>query len=582
LGCRAPSGILARMETSSKTPAQAITIRPRRDIEEFGWSAVIGTLGGLIGLGGAEFRLPVLVGRFGFPTLEAVILNKALSLVVVVAALLFRQRAIPFDETLAHAGTVLNLLAGSLVGAWFAAGHAIRLSGSTLNRLVLILLTAMAVLMFAEGLTGLHGDGQPLFDDPRLQIVAGAAAGVVIGGVAALLGVAGGELLIPTLVVLFGVNIKVAGSLSLAVSLPTMIVGLMRYRSAAEFSVLAREKPLLGWMAVGSITGVGLGGLLLGVIPAQALTLLLSVILAVSAINVFRHQTQQHRRADQANGGQVETSSWYVESPRPEQDTPRLAFDLLPWRVNAVILFAIVAVALVAWQSTVAQAMAMSHMAMGLGQLGHGNQAEMSAGAFLTMWIAMMTAMMLPTIAPMVLAHHAVALRRHEGTVSTLASVAGYLMVWWALGIVMWLGYSVFAQWDVGEAAPRWLPLLAGGILFFAGAYQFSRWKHHCANMCRSPLAFVFRHDSRRGIRPAFGAGMMHAAYCVGCCWAAMMVLVVVGLMNLPWMTALFVLFFVEKSWKRGRAVASITGVALMVLGAAVAFHAPLLTTISI
>ena len=134
-------------------------IRPRRSIEEFGWGALIGTLGGLIGLGGAEFRLPVLVGRFRFPTLEAVILNKAISLVVVFAALLFRLRVIPFDETLAHADIVLNLLAGSLVGAWFAAGHAIRLSASTLNRLVLVLLAMLAVLMFAHGLKGLHSDG---------------------------------------------------------------------------------------------------------------------------------------------------------------------------------------------------------------------------------------------------------------------------------------------------------------------------------------------------------------------------------------------------------------------------------------
>jgi len=133
----------------------------------------------------------------------------------------------------------------------------------------------------------------------------------------------------------------------------------------------------------------------------------------------------------------------------------------------------------------------------------------------------------------------------------------------------------------VGEAPP-WLPQLAGAVLVCAGAYQFSRWKQHCADMCRSPLAFVFRHDSRRGIRPAFGAGMMQAAYCVGCCWAAMMVLVVVGLMNLPWMAILFVLFFVEKNWKHGRAVAHIAGIVMMVLGAAIALSRTLLTTISI
>jgi hypothetical protein len=79
-------------------------------------------------------------------------------------------------------------------------------------------------------------------------------------------------------------------------------------------------------------------------------------------------------------------------------------------------------------------------------------------------------------------------------------------MVWWAIGIAMWLGYTVFAQWDVGEVPPSWLPQLGGGILILAGAYQFSRWKQHCADMCRSPLAFVLKHDFRRGIPPAFGA----------------------------------------------------------------------------
>lgn len=181
----------------------------------------------------------------------------------VAAALLFRVHAIPFAETLAHAGIVLNLLAGSLLGAWFGAGHAVRLSGPSLNRLVLIVLSGLALLMFAEGLLGLHTEGGPLFANPGLQIAAGIAAGLVIGVVAALLGVAGGELLIPALVLLFGVNIKLAGSLSLAVSLPTMSVGLARYRAANAFSVLAREKRLMSWMALGSIAGAGVGGLFL-------------------------------------------------------------------------------------------------------------------------------------------------------------------------------------------------------------------------------------------------------------------------------------------------------------------------------
>ena len=75
---------------------------------------------------------------------------------------------------------------------------------------------------------------------------------------------------------------------------------------------------------------------------------------------------------------------------------------------------------------------------------------------------------------------------------------------------------------------------------------------------------------------------MMHGEYCVVCCWAAMMVLVVVGLMNLPWMTILFVLFLVEKNWKHGRAVANIAGIAMIVLGPAIAVYGTLLTAISI
>jgi len=71
---------------------------------------------------------------------------------------------------------------------------------------------------------------------------------------------------------------------------------------------------------------------------------------------------------------------------------------------------------------------------------------------------------------------------------------------------------------------------------------------------------------------------MMHGLYCLGCCWAAMMVLVVVGLMNLSWMTILFVLFFVEKNWKHGRAVANVAGIGLMVLGPAIPAYRTLLT----
>jgi hypothetical protein len=145
----------------------------------FGGGAIIGTLGGLIGLGGAEFRLPLLIGAFRFPALEAVIVNKATSLVVVASALPFRAAAAPFGEVAAHWSIVLNLLAGSPLGAWFGAGWATRLKSATLYRLIALLLVGIAaLLLFGHDP---HAGGQALASG-NLQLVAGvAAAGFLIG-----------------------------------------------------------------------------------------------------------------------------------------------------------------------------------------------------------------------------------------------------------------------------------------------------------------------------------------------------------------------------------------------------------------
>jgi uncharacterized membrane protein YfcA len=121
------------------------------------------------------------------------------------------------------------------------------------------------------------------------QAIAGVAAGFAIGVVAALLGVAGGELLIPTLVLLFGADIKLAGSLSLAVSLPTMLVGFTRYSRDRSFVVLGQNRGFVLVMAAGSIIGSFIGGRLLGLVPSPILLPLLAVILVISSVKVWRH-----------------------------------------------------------------------------------------------------------------------------------------------------------------------------------------------------------------------------------------------------------------------------------------------------
>lgn len=263
--------------------AQSTSPRP---VTAFSGGAIIGTLGGLIGLGGAEFRLPLLIGMFRFRALEAVILNKAMSLVVVATALPFRAATVPFSAIADNWMIIVNLLAGSLAGAWIGAGWATRLRSGALYRIIAVLLVGIAVvLLVGHNLTA----GGALFTGSA-QLVAGVIAGFGIGVVASLLGVAGGELLIPTIVLLFGADIKLAGSLSLAVSLPTMLIGFARYSRDDSFTVLRRNRIFLVIMAAGSIVGTFIGGMLLGIVPTAILLPLLAVILVVSAWKVWSHR----------------------------------------------------------------------------------------------------------------------------------------------------------------------------------------------------------------------------------------------------------------------------------------------------
>lgn len=261
-----------------------------RALASFISGAVIGTLGGLIGLGGAEFRLPLLVGAFRFAVLDAVILNKAMSLVVVAAALPFRAGAVPLGLVAANGTVIVNLLAGSLLGAWMGAGWAMRMDAARLHRVIALLLVLIAgALLFGHGMAGgMAGGGGPSLDGLAL-VAAGTAAGFAIGVVASILGVAGGELLIPTLVLLFGVDVKLAGSLSLAISLPTMIAGFSRYARDRSLSVLAGNRGFVLLMAAGSLAGAFIGGRLLGVVPESVLLPVLSAILLLSAAKMWRH-----------------------------------------------------------------------------------------------------------------------------------------------------------------------------------------------------------------------------------------------------------------------------------------------------
>lgn len=248
--------------------------------------AGVGVLGGLVGLGGAEFRLPLLLALFGFAALTAVIVNKAMSLLVVLVALPSRLAAVPLADVADEWGAVLNLLAGSLLGAWVGASWATTMATRTLYRVLAALLVAIAGVFLAERVGTLDALGTA----GSTQVVLGVVAGFSIGVVAALMGVAGGELLIPTFVLLFAVDTKLAGSLSLIVSLPTMLVAFFRYSRDQAFNVLREERRFVVLMGAGSVAGSVAGGLAVGLVPEVVIVPLLVALLLFSAAKVWAHR----------------------------------------------------------------------------------------------------------------------------------------------------------------------------------------------------------------------------------------------------------------------------------------------------
>ncbi len=251
----------------------------------FGSGALVGVLGGLIGLGGAEFRLPVLVSWFHLPILLSVVINLLVSLVTVIFSLFFRLPLQGATLWFSHWQVVLNLLIGSLCGSAYGAHLAGKTSAAKLKGIIALLLAFLGALLFAHEWLFAQN---PLPLSPVGRLLLGIGAGFGIGLVSSLLGVAGGELLIPTLALLFGIEIKLAGSLSLLVSLPTILMGIWRYSRQEIFTKLRRQLGLIFWMALGSILGAYLGSRLLPYTPSIFLQIFLGTILFISAYRIWR------------------------------------------------------------------------------------------------------------------------------------------------------------------------------------------------------------------------------------------------------------------------------------------------------
>ena len=188
--------------------------------------------------------------------------------------------------------------------------------------------------------------------------------------------------------------------------------------------------------------------------------------------------------------------------------------------------------------------------------LAMGDEMPMGAGLWLGAWTVMMAAMMLPSASPLVLLYAKRSTVVHSGLLG-----AGYLFVWAAIGLA---AYEVEMRLpDPGNAA-------VAAVLIGAGIYQFTPLKHACLRRCRNPVDFLMTHW-HRGKLGALRLGLEHGAFCVGCCWALMAVLVVAGAMGLVWVIAIAVAVAAEKLLPAGELFGRLAGVGLLVAGVVVA-----------
>ena len=212
-------------------------------------------------------------------------------------------------------------------------------------------------------------------------------------------------------------------------------------------------------------------------------------------------------------------------------------------RFQAGILASLLGLAVLAWLLTRKRMLGMD--------AGPGTDPG-SLGFYVVSWVVMMSAMMFPSIAPMAVAFASVQRRRGDrGSVDRAVSLwtflGGYLLTWTAFGL---LAYGLYAGVrSLSIPALSWHrggPYLAGGVLLAAAIYQLTPTKDACLRRCRSPLDFVLTHW-RDGPAGALRMGVLHGAWCVGCCWGLMAALFALGVMSLTWMLAIAGLIALEK-----------------------------------
>lgn len=230
-------------------------------------------------------------------------------------------------------------------------------------------------------------------------------------------------------------------------------------------------------------------------------------------------------------------------------------------RIGLAVTVTLVLLALTGWWWSIRTAGDAAHGMAGMDAM----EASMSLGAFAVAWVAMMAAMMLPAVLPVVRLYAQAAARGRVAPTGFFA--LGYLALWAAMAAPAFLAWRALEE-PLAAGRP-WVARVAGVTFLAAALWQLTPLKSACLRHCRSPLGFFLRHGggAKRPLR-AVRLGATHGVICIGCCWAIFAILVVLGTMNLAWMAALTVLIALEKIAPRGETIAMAAGAVFAVVGA--------------
>lgn len=258
----------------------------RRPLAAAFGGAAVALLGGLIGLGGAEFRLPLLIAVFELFPHRAIRINLLISLATLAMSAVARLSFIDSTNMLDYKGDILGMLVGGIIAAWVGASLLSRIPRSRIMGVIALLLIMTAALLAVESaLSGLSWVA--LGNDSALRPLVAVFAGLFVGAVSSLLGVAGGEFIIPILIFIFGADIKTAGTASVLISVPIVLTGVARHWLTGHYRSMSVLQYLILPMTLGSLIGAVIGGYLAAWAPTDTLRLTLAVILAVSSFKLW-------------------------------------------------------------------------------------------------------------------------------------------------------------------------------------------------------------------------------------------------------------------------------------------------------